>query len=438
MKVKIRVFKLPLYFTIIYWISTLIYYFNNYLSALVLLCYGMFLAYQIMKRRDYLNLVHISLLVNSIILGLQELQLLVYQDKLSTTFFLLNYLGNVMLVVGFILGDNLKINNQILDRINSSKIKIDKIYKFVIIATLIAVISFILSTLITGVIAIFSNSITAYQDKYSKFVILEVAMMPAAGLAYYCFTQKELKKRKKVIMILCMIVHVIVLPGLNVSRGVLMTAAVMIFPTIYFYSKNKGLVLKITSVILLIVFVIFTNSRNYTDEYIAYFFGGRDIVIGEKHYKIDGNFAFIYGYLTVSNDNFNYNIEKLNDYSYGAATLRPINVLLKSKKLDNMLEESKLVLIKPGLTTHSMIGYTYYDLGVFGVTFLMMLYGVFYGIISNRFRNTKSPISALMYGSCLINIVLGFFSNWMMNFDWWLWIIMDIIILFILKVRINK
>lgn len=451
MKITINKNKNDLLYNIIDYVSFMcisigiinLYYHQHIQAGFLLIIYGC-IRYLIALRwsKDILNVKGLFILIWCCTLGLGMLRLLGYQRVWSHQFIYLTFTGMLLCMLGIDMGNQLRfLHNKKSAIFSPEEIKLTfnqgkRLYYLVIWATCISIICHIISYLITGIIPLFATSMYAYINVYTKFMVFEVGMLPSAGLAFFCTKKVFLTKLQKIIMYSCICINVLILPILNVNRGVMVAGIMLVAPMVYYFCKNRKRTVLFGTVLCLIAILFISGKRNFSEEYLRGIFLVKTNTIAGKEFELSGMQAFIYGYLTVSHDNFDYNMKILENYSYGGRILAPFNKILRVAKLNELVEHSKLKNITPGLNTHNLMSYLYYDFGKAGIYIGMIIWGFLWGCIESFFKRGGSVISAGVFGGVLICVVLGFFSCWMANFQLWMW--WGTLLLFWLIVRRKK
>jgi len=124
--------------------------------------------------------------------------------------------------------------------------------------------------------------------------------------------------------------------------------------------------------------------------------------------------------LTVSHDNFNEAVRLTEDYSYGIRQLIPFNVILRSSKLEQAIDNSPYYLVRPHLNTVNLVGYAYYDFGIAGVGILMLIWALAFGMIQAFVLKGSGPFALMALGNTMTPVVLCCFAPWMSVFSNWM------------------
>lgn len=333
-----------------------------------------------------------------------------------------------------------------------------RLYAVCIVTTLIGLACFIANIFIRGYIPCFSSSPTAYLDFYSKFHIFAVAATAISGLCYYCIRTQPLATWKKATLFLCILYLVFIFPIMVVSRGSFVVSAVSLTVSVFYLEKKRFITLVLCLATIFGVYWACSSLRNYTESQLAEFFEpiGSDLVnkpdettpgetptdtesttpddastatgsagttvdtADDYTIRISPKMAFLYGYLTVSHDNFNEAVQNNTTYTYGVRQMAPFNVILRSSWLSEKANQSETYLVRPHLNTVNLIGDFYYDFGLWGVIFCMLLWSFLFGLNQGACEAGSNPFVMLILGNSMVPVALCFFSSWLSVFSQWL------------------
>lgn len=444
--------------------------YNHFLSGLVLIV-AAFALYFVMvcmvANRNWLDLRAVFTGVWLATLGLAALRLTDYQEQWLFKTWILLAVAYLM----FQLGASLGVNNggKIYDKKKSITAKLhfekvtfaikeNRLFVVCVVVTLIGLTCFIINVAIKGFIPAFSNDIYAYVNFYTKFHLFAVAATAVSGLCYYCIRTQPLGWVKKAILWLCIFYLVFVFPILIVSRGVFIVAALPLAITVFYLNKRKLHVFIFCIVIMGAVYLLTSNLRGYTDEQLGNLFEPSDIVLGgnetedtETEDETDGTgdsdndnvvsftlspkAAFLYGYLTVSHDNFNEAVEHAQGYTWGARQVEAFNVILRIQAITDTIENGEFYKVRPHLNTVNMMGLFYYDFHEWGIVFCSFLWALLFGLVQGYYEKSRSIYSLLAHGFSMNAVVLSFFSSWVNSFE--LWMFCGVILIISIVISVN-
>ncbi|MBQ8625398.1 MAG: oligosaccharide repeat unit polymerase [Agathobacter sp.] len=391
-------------------------------------------------------------------IGLAALRLTDYQEQWLLKTWILLAVAYFMFQLGASFGINMgvkiyDIKEAIASKLNLKKagfyVKENRLFLICIIVTALGLTCFILNVAIKGFIPAFSNDLYAYINFYTKFHLFAVAATAISGLCYYCIRTQPIALWKKIVLWVCIFYLVILFPILVVSRGVFIIAALPLAVTIFYLNKRKLYVFIFCLVIIGGVYLLTSNLRGYTDEQLGSLFQPSDIVIGgldtedteipgesesttEDEDDSQGNHsqvitftlppkaAFLYGYLTVSHDNFNEAIEHTEGYTWGTRQLEAFNVILRIPAITETIAEGEFYMVRPYLNTVNMMGLFYYDFHEIGIVICSFLWAVLFGLAQGYYEKSKSIFSLLIHGFSMNAVALSFFSSWINSFELWM------------------
>ena len=417
-----------------------------------------YITYKIAER----NFLDLNALFSAIWLGtvgLSQLRLLNYQ-KIWETRTMINIvlafiIVQISLPVGALLGDY--IANRFKDKKELKlgkilfKFKKERLFWICTITTAIAIILFVWNIAIKGYVPFFSNIFNAYIYFYTKRMIFVTAACAVSPVAYWCIKKCELGIFKKILLYICIAINTFIIPTLQVNRGVFIVAALMLTASIFFLNGKKFIVFILCLVVTFTFYEIASVARNYTGEYLTSVFEPSDIPLDNDKteteteteteddttennptendgtdtnsglsFKLSPKAAFLYGYFTVSHDNFNEAVINATEYTYGVRQLFPFNSVLRSSAITQAISDSEIHFVKPGLNTYNLICGIYYDLREFGVTLFCFIWSVIIGAIEKFYLRKKGCFALAALGNAITVPILSFFSPMFENFTFWM------------------
>ncbi len=160
--------------------------------------------------------------------------------------------------------------------------------------------------------------------------------------------------------------------------------------------------------------VLFTMRRNYQPGYLNGIFEIKD-----ENTPI--LLQYLYIYIAHNYANFNYMVEQLTEHAMGLRQAFPFFALTGLKFVFPQVETYQDILIKPELSTLTIIYDAYYDFGVTGVMLLGLVVGGVAAGVTGLVRHSHNPIAALFYGEIATYMILSFFTPWFSNPTVWFW-----------------
>lgn len=319
------------------------------------------------------------------------------------------------------------------------KLHPNRLFGICVVTTLIGLACFCANIAVKGFIPAFSNIYNAYVVFYTKFHIFSVAAVAVAPLCYYCIATQPLSLFKKIILGLCIFYLVFAFPILAVSRGVFVVAALGLAVCVYYLHDKRLWVLILCVAVIGSGYMFASKLRNYTDEQLSNFFPSTQIQLpnttepsdpadepgdtdnpGSNTFALSPKMAFLYGYVTVSHDNFNEAVHYSDSYTYGARQFVPFNVILRSDRINKTIEEAPNYFIRPHLNTINLIGDFFYDFGTVGVILCTLLWSLVFGMIQGFYEKSKNVFVLFALGNTMVPVALCFFASWMSNFTHWM------------------
>ena len=424
-------------------------------------------------------------------IGLAALQFAEYQEVWQLGTWVSLILAFLMMQIGATAGIHLgpKLYSSVQQRLqamnlNAIKLKVqeNRLFAICVITTLIGFLCFSINVAIKGYIPCFSDDVTAYKDFYTKFHIFSVASTAVAGLCFYCVKTQPLAFWKKAVLLLCIFYLVFAFPIMVVSRGVFVTGALSLAVTVFYLYRKKLIALIVCMAVILGVYILTSNLRNFTEDQMKVFFQPAQIelpgqlqtttppvetppvetppvetppvetppvetlpvetppvetppvetppvetppvetppVEPPKTFQLPPKVAFLYSYLTVSHDNLNEAVKHLQNYTWGIRQLAPFNVLLRSNTITETIANAEHYQVNPFLNTINLIGDFYYDLGIVGVVIFMLMWSFIFGLNQGAYNYSKNIFLLLILGNTMTPVALCFFSTWLSNFNQWM------------------
>ena len=436
--------------------------YNRFLTGIILIVTALILYFLMVfsvAKRNWLDLRAVFTGVWLVTIGLASFRLTNYQEQWLWKTWVLLAIAYLVFQLGASLGVNnggkiFEIKNTLASRLKLRKItlkaKEDRLFAICVVVTLIGLTCFIINVAIKGFIPAFSDDLYAYVNFYTKFHLFAVAATAVSGLCYYCIHTQAISFAKKMILWVCIFYLVFVFPILIVSRGVFIVAALPLAITVFYLNKRKLHVFILCIVIMGAVYLLTSNLRGYTDEQLGDLFEPSDIVVDEdidvdeeegensnpNSFALSPKAAFLYGYLTVSHDNFNEAIEHTKGYTWGARQVEAFNVILRIPAITETVENGEFYKVRPYLNTVNMMGLFYYDFHELGIIVCGFLWALLFGLVQGYYEQSRSIYSLLVHGFSMNAVVLSFFSSWVNSFE--LWMFCGVILIISIIISINS
>ncbi|MGX8832889.1 O-antigen polymerase [Amedibacillus sp. YH-ame6] len=431
---------------------------NNYVGSILILIEAIVLYFVFAKWND--NFMSLSALYTGIWLGtigLANLQLLKYQKPwVSETWIyvvLAFFIFNVMILLGNRLGDKSsdKVARWLQTERKSFKFEVqnNRIYYICVSITIISFICLLLTWKIVGFLPFFvTNDPAAYLKFYTKFHLITQASTIISGLCYYAIKKCDLTKAKKIILYICIFYLIFFMPIIVVARGIFICSALSLTTAVFFLNGKKFFILILCLAFTFGGYELGSFGRHYSSKALDSFFepkelGGEegDVEVNpndiQAKFKLPPKAAFLYSYFTVSHDNFNLAVRKAEDYTYGVRQLHPFKFVLK-RVFGEYDKNYEFYKIKPSLTTTNFLGTSFYDLRYIGVALFLSIWGFVFGIIETLYRKIKHPILLLVHGNNLSPVFLCFFSAFVNQVSYWMYLAVIILLFFLVCYKKKK
>jgi len=303
------------------------------------------------------------------------------------------------------------------------------LYRLILITAAVSFLCFCLEVIILGYIPLFDTRTHAYNWFHVTglhYFTFSSMFTHALTILYLLQVKKENRTRKQKRIIWTANLLSILIPVLCISK--LQFLLIFFYPVVILllllrFRKFSDLpVKKIAIVVCGMVFVfmlaliVFTARRNYPEGYL-------DQIYDMKASGTPEIGQILYMYTSNNYANFNHMTLTLTEHSGGLRMAFPIVALTGMKFVIPSLVPPDPLLIKPELSTLTLIYDAYYDFGVGGVFLFSAALGVLLaGITRLKDRKHKTnPIVLLMYAEISLYVTLSFFDTWFSNPTCWFW-----------------
>lgn len=441
-----------LIYTITYFVSMLFYSMGlNIIASVLMITLAIFL-YAV----DYISLkriINIRGLFSLGFLGGYGISLLKL-SKLSTPYSMTTmiavFLAYFSLYFGTFLADKKKENTVRYKCIkvlkNNSIITNQEI--LLIVLTAITFVSFIVEAFLLGFVPLFTKDT---PHAYSTFHIFGLHYLTTLYMFLPCialanFYVSDDKKRSLIELILSFL-YVIVMALLMVSRAQLIQCIFLTLFTLliyesknikkYVFDKKKVLAISILFIFFIILYLVITINRAHDIKYLNGIFEMKNenmpIFITQPYMYIAHNF-----------ENLNYMINNIFRHTFGRRILFPIFTLTMVKKFFPIVVDSPYYIIKPELSTVTLIYDFYYDFGLIGIILFMTIIGFIgkrlensvYYFINNEENFNKNNYKVILLSLYAYYMFFSFFQSYFSLTDTWVHIVF--ILILILFIRMSK
>lgn len=331
---------------------------------------------------------------------------------------------------------------------NIKKVRFDfsgnKLFWCCVVGSLIGLTCFTINVLIKGYIPCFSASPSAYVDFYTKFHVFSVAATITCGPCYYCIKTQKLSLIKKIVLWCCIFYLLVLFPTMIVSRGLFVSIALYFTSIVFYLNKQKFISLVLCLTLIFGVYMAVSEFRNLTNAQLTALFEPKDFeetidsettvedtevdeteedsVDTKSSFQLSPKMSFLYGYLTVGHDNFNEAVQNLDEYTWGARTAKPFNVILRLPIINKVSESAESHFVRPYLNTYNLLGEYYYDFHGWGVAILTLLFALVAALLQQAFLKFKNPFLLFAFSVFFQAVFLVFFANMACLFEFWVYL----------------
>ncbi len=281
-----------------------------------------------------------------------------------------------------------------------------------------SVVAFLLEYKMEGFLPIFSKNMSSYKDfgiTGLHYFTVSAFIIPILTVIYIFDYRKNIKI-KEIIFLLVANIYSIAVPILVVSRQLLIMTAVTVVITLFYKASSHGGIKQKIAISALIALAIIgwgfiSSSRNQDDEYIKkYLKLGDSSILSSKQMQT-------YTYVALNYDNFNYNVNNCDDYSYGEKSLFPLFALTGLKFVFDVNGEGYKNMIH-SYTTMPIVIAPYMDFRLAGIIIYMLILGLICKKIETKKDNAFSvSLKVLMLYSLSFTFFYPTFSDPNIIFD---------------------
>lgn len=427
---------------LLYSISILLSAKYNYLVSGILIISGVILYFYLStdKEKNYLNSEALFSGIWLFTIGLAQLRIMEYQVIWNHRTWVVLGLAHISFFIGIEFSkkinsclNNSKDMTKLQNYFHYSTDNAEILFKITICTQCIGIIIFMIHILSKGYIPMLEshNNQRAYHSFYSRLVVLYVASYVSGGMSVFLIKKSVISKKRKIWLGINSFFIVFVIPVITVQRGQFLTAALIVVAFVYLLSDKKFIIVVLSLIIMLGTYQLGSTLRGYTNDQFKNLFPVKERTDSEDSLaQIDrddvvNQIVFTYTYFTVSHDNFDSAVTNSEVRTNGVLQAKPFSVILRFPQLRKSIADAEVEIkkffVKPYFNTYNLIGYFYFDFGIFGVIVLMILWSFIFGIFEKLAVMSENPFFITLYGIFLIPVFFCFFSSWMSNFTIWLY-----------------
>ena len=432
-----------LIYIIIYLISVLLYLLEHKIIASVMMIMLAIFLYVMEVRRTKRPINIRGLFALGFVggFGVSLLKLSKLSDDYSFITLIAVFLAYFSIYVGVFFAERKKLTSDSKEMNNEMKITISS--KLLLISLfVITFLAFAIEVMILRFIPLFTIDTPHAYSTFHVFVIHYItsfySFVPCIAICNY---YAESKNKDSIRLIILSFVYVVIMSLLLVSRSRLILSVVLaMFTVLIFESKNKNILKGKNKIILagatfvfLALYIVITINRAHNVEYLNGIFEMKDenmpIFISQPYMYIAHNF-----------ENLNYMINNIFRWTFGRRMLYPLFTLTLIKKFFPIVVDAPYYIIKPELSTVTLIYDFYYDFGLVGIVVFCFLIGYIgkrledkgYMLIEKRTDNNYMIVLLAYYSYIMF---FSFFQTYFSLTDTWVYIIILLVLskLFIIK-----
>ena len=441
-------------YTILYFISMMLYYLRQgIIASVIMISLAIFL--YVAEVRTSKRIINVRGLFALGFIGGFGLSLLKL-SKLSQDYTLITFLAVYIAYFALYLGVFFENRNKKVQK--TKKLRLEKTnYIFtsqeilLIVLFVVTFTSFAIEVMILRFIPLFTLATPHAYSTFHVFMLHYIttfyAFIPCFAICNY-FIEPERKQSK--VFIVISFIYVIIMALLMVSRSQLILSIVLSLFIVIMYKTNatnkitlnkKNVIATISLVLLfLILYLVITISRAHNVEYL-------NGIFEMKNEKMPIFITQPYMYITHNFENLNYMINNIFRFSFGRRILYPFFTLTFIKKFFPIVVDAPYYIIKEELSTVTIIYDFYYDFGLVGVAIFCFLIGYIgkklenkaYSIFGDEVTFKNNYILILLSLYCYF-MLFSFFQTYFSLTDTWVYIIIlaVIIVLFSMNKAANS
>ena len=434
-----------LVYTILYFISMMMYYLKQgIIASVIMISLAIFLyVAEVRLDRRVINVRGLFALGFIGGFGLSLLKLSKLSQDYNPITFIAVFVAYFALYLGVFFENGRKkpINQDV------NKIKIEKKNSIltsqeilIIVLFTVTFLSFIVEVAILKFIPLFTLATPHAYSTFHVFMLHYItsfyAFIPSFALCNYYI---EPDRRQSKMFVLLSFIYVIVMALLMVSRSQLILCIVLSLFIVIMYNINnikvimsnkKNIIILVAMVLsFLVLYLIITISRAHNIEYL-------NGIFEMKNEKMPIFITQPYMYIAHNFENLNYMINNIFRWTFGRRILYPFFTLTLVKKFFPIVVDSPYYIIKEELSTVTIIYDFYYDFGLVGIIVFCFIIGyvgkkledrAYYVLRENEI--CKNNYIIILFALYCYFMLFSFFQTYFSLTDTWVYIIILVIII---------
>lgn len=382
-----------------------------------------FLAFR--AESDFLSPGKMFILVWTLVIGLTNLKLSMFQKEWSLEIWIHILIGPVSFLTGIFISYVINFEKSILKisdiRRKLIHINVDSSKLFVIVCVLflLFIISYVAILFKAGTIPVIADKPWEVRREFTIFglgLFLHNVFLIVLLSSVYILFEKE-KKVQRYFLIFLSLVSIVLYSATLQRYQIILTIFVII--VVLYYTTNK---INIKSVLITGLFLIgffYLISTFRLGELVLYIMYRISKMKFSPEYAI---FTEPYMYVSMNLENFAHSITKLTNFSYGYFTFDFITAVTGLKhwlqEYFNLVENPSLISIS--FNTYSAFWTYYRDFGILGIFIIPMVGGLTIGSLYYSFKQNPSISKLSFYAIFLYGVVFSFFNS-VFGFLWFIY-----------------
>lgn len=393
-----------------------------------ILC-GLIIASFFRPNTDVLSPGKIFAFIWTLAIGITDLKFSGLQHEWSFEVWVQVLIGPISFLIGAGIVYVLKIDSDVKTlnylRTNRQLYEVDrsKLYRVIIILSVLFLISYTVIYLNTKEIPLFSAKPGRARANFTMFGIglfLHNVVLIFFLTAVYFVLEKKNKFRKSILLILSLVS--LVLYAITLQRFQVFLTILMIITLLYYITFRVNLkTVSLLSVFIIIFFFLVSSFR--AGEVIVFVLYRMSKMRFSPDYAI---FTEPYMYVTMNLENYARSIVKVENFTYGFYTFDFVTAVSGLKHwIDQYFHLNDTPFLTSSYNTYSAFWTYYRDFGILGIFFIPLFGGMALSSLYYSFRAKPTLQKLAIYGMFLFAIIFSFFNSVIES----LWFVYNLIVL---------
>ncbi|MHB8930990.1 MAG: O-antigen polymerase [Melioribacteraceae bacterium] len=393
-----------------------------------ILC-GLIIASFFRPNTDVLSPGKIFAFIWALAIGITDLKFSGLQHEWSFEVWVQVLIGPISFLIGAGIVYVLKIDSDVKTlnylRTNRQLYEVDrsKLYRVIIILSVLFLISYTVIYLNTKEIPLFSAKPGRARANFTMFGIglfLHNVVLIFFLTAVYFVLEKKNKFRKSILLILSLVS--LVLYAITLQRFQVFLTILMIITLLYYITFRVNLkTVSLLSVFIIIFFFLVSSFR--AGEVIVFVLYRMSKMRFSPDYAI---FTEPYMYVTMNLENYARSIVKVENFTYGFYTFDFVTAVSGLKHwIDQYFHLNDTPFLTSSYNTYSAFWTYYRDFGILGIFFIPLFGGMALSSLYYSFRAKPTLQKLAIYGMFLFAIIFSFFNSVIES----LWFVYNLIVL---------